>query len=563
MRIPLSFGLILLLAGTAAGQTVESCPAPENPFNDPAHIRASDLLRHIRVLSSDAFEGRAPGTKGEDLTVEYLVGEFERIGLKPGNPDGTYIQDVPLVGITSTPTAAVTADGLTLPLTFPDDYVAVSALPETEVSVENSDIVFVGYGIEAPEYGWDDYKGVDVTGKTLLMLVNDPAAPDPSDANRYDSTFFNGPAMTYYGRWTYKYEIARQKGAAAAVIIHETGPAGYGYQVVRTSWTGENLTVGEENPGPLAIQAWVTDEKAKELLAEAGFSLAELKKRAGRSDFRPVPLGAEATFHTRNEVRQVRSRNVIGLLEGADPRLRNEYVLHTAHWDHLGKNPDLPGDQIFNGALDNATGTAALIELAETYANLEARPSRSVLFLATTAEEQGLLGSTYYTLHPLYPLEKTLAVINIDSMNPWGIAENIVVTGLGYSTLDDLLETGAARQKRYLEANPSTHGAFYRSDHFPFARMGVPAVYAGSGSKYVLPAALAKHQERVKAGRSDYHQPSDEVKPDWDLSGAALDLELLFGIGRTLTETPTWPHWKPGAEFKARREEALRRAGIQ
>src|SRR5213595_1886373 len=404
-------------------------------------ITPDGLLAHIKVLASDEFEGRAPGTKGEELSVNYITDQFKQIGLKPGNPDGSYVQEVPLAGIKSEPTMSFTVGDKTTELKYPDDFVATSARLQPEIKVNNSDVVFVGYGIVAPEYGWDDYKDVNVRGKTILMLINDPAIPDPKDPSKLDHKMFKGKAMTYYGRWTYKYEIAAKKGAAAAVIIHETGPAAYPYSVVRTSWSKENfeLDAPDKNADAVSVRSWITLDVAKKLLADCGQDFEALKKSAINKDFRPVALKAKANFQIKQQVRTFKSHNVIAKLEGSDPKWKEEYVIFSAHWDHLGKHPELSGAQIFNGAVDNASGVAAVISLGRAFTKVNPPPKRTLLFLATTAEEAGLLGAKYYAMHPLYPLEKTLADINIYSMNVWGKARDIEDTSFGMSTLDDAL----------------------------------------------------------------------------------------------------------------------------
>src|SRR6185436_18405170 len=357
-------------ANTGTPTASAAIPAELKPAFDS--ITYSDIMQHIKTLSADEFEGRGPGTKGEELSVKYLTEQYQRLGLKPGNPDGTYIQKVPLVGFTAAPQASFTAGGKKIDLNFPTDYVAVSRRFTPESKVENSDIVFVGYGVVAPEYGWDDYKGVDVKGKTIVMLINDPAVPDASDPSKLDEKMFKGKAMTYYGRWTYKYEIAAQKGAAAAIIIHETGPAGYPYEVVSGSWSRENFDIQtpDKNMGRAAVESWITTERAKELFTASGQDFDALKKAALSKDFKPVALKAKANMTVKNTLREINSINVIGKLEGADPALKNEYVIYTAHWDHLGRDPKLTGDQIFNGALDNASGTATLLEIAEAFTKL-------------------------------------------------------------------------------------------------------------------------------------------------------------------------------------------------
>jgi Zn-dependent M28 family amino/carboxypeptidase len=380
-------------------------------------ITTNDLLKHIRVLASDEFEGRAPGTPGEERTLDYLLKQFKAFGLKPGNPDGTYFQNVPLVGITGQPEASFTAGGKPLELFLPRDCVIWSKRLAREIKVANTDVAFAGYGIVAPEYQWDDFKDVDVRGKTVLMLVNDPPIPDPNDSTKLDDKMFKGRGMTYYGRWTYKYEIAAKKGAAAAIIVHETGPAGYPWAVVVGSNTRENMDLQspDGNMDRIAIEGWITLDTAIKLCAAAGHDYRALKQRALRRDFRPVSLNAKASFSVTNNWREISSRNVAAKLEGSDPKLKDDVIIYTAHWDHLGRNPHLQGDQIYNGAMDNASGTAALLELAAAFART--KPKRTVLFLAVTAEEKGLLGAKHYAAHPLYPLERTIANINIDGVN--------------------------------------------------------------------------------------------------------------------------------------------------
>ncbi|MBI2834270.1 MAG: M28 family peptidase [Acidobacteria bacterium] len=525
-------------------------------------LSTADLLRHIKVLSSDEYEGRGPGTKGEELTVKYLTDQFKSFGLKPGNPDGTYVQKVPLVGFTAQPAASVKAGGKTVTLKFPNDYVAVSRRFVPDVKVSNSELVFVGYGVVAPEYGWDDYKGVDVKGKTIVMLVNDPPVPDAADASKLDDTMFKGRAMTYYGRWTYKYEVATEKGAAAAIIVHETGPAGYPYEVVSGSWGRENFDIQtpDKNMKQVAVESWITLDKAKEIFRTSGHDFDELKKAAVARNFTPVPLGATATFTIKNTLREIDSQNVIGTLEGSDPNLKTEYVVYSAHWDHLGRDPKLQGDQIFNGALDNASGTAAILELAEAFEKLPAPPKRSIVFLAVTAEEKGLLGAKYYATNPQYPLERTLANINIDGVNQWGRTKDIISIGYGNSTLDDLLTAAARAQGRTVkpDAEPEK-GFFYRSDHFEFAKQGIPALDPDAGTEYVGKSADFGKQKRDEYTERDYHKPSDEVKPDWDLSGAVDDLKLLFDVGYRVAQGDRYPEWKPGTEFKAKRDQMLNR----
>ena len=367
--------------------------------------------------------------------------------------------------------------------------------------------------------------------------------------------------MTYYGRWTYKYEIASEKGAAAAIIIHETGPAGYPFEVVSGSWGRENFDLRrpDKNMGRVAVESWINVETARKLLKLGGQDLDDLKKRAISKDFKPVSLNAKANFKLKNTLREVDSQNVIAKLEGSDPSMKDEYVVYSAHWDHLGKDEKLQGDQIFNGALDNASGVAALLELAEAFTRLGTSPKRSVLFLSVTAEEKGLLGAKHYAENPLYPLAKTVANLNMDGVNQWGRTEDIVVVGLGNSTLDDVLAEAAKTQKRVLQPDAEPEkGFYYRSDHFEFAKLGVPALYTNPGTNYVGKPADYGQQKRNEYTSKNYHKVSDEIKPDWDLSGAVEDLQLLFQVGWRVAQSERIPEWMPGTEFKARREEMLK-----
>src|SRR5256714_5672922 len=517
-------------------------------------ITPDGLLAHIKVLASDEFEGRAPGSKGEDLSVKYITDQFKKIGLKPGNPDGTYTQEVPLAGIQSEPRMSFAIGRKTMDLKYPDDFVASSARLQPEIKIEKSDLVFVGYGVVAPEYGWNDYKNVDVRGKTLLMLIGDPPVPDPKDPSKLNDKMFKGKAMTYYGRLTYKYEIAAQKGGGAAIIIHETEAAAYPWQVVRSSWGKENFELDNPNKNMDAVSArsWITLEIAKKLFADCGQDFDALKKSAITKEFRPVALNAKANIEIKQQIRSFKSHNVIGKLEGDDPKLRDEYIIYTAHWDHLGRHPELQGDQIFNGAIDNASGVASVIQLAAAFKKLNPPPKRSVLFMATTAEEAGLLGAKYYAEHPLYPLEKTLADINLDSMNVWGKARDIEDLSLGFSTLDEMLADVAKRQGR--SAIPDSRpdkGKIYRADNFEFSKAGLPSLYIGKG-EHLLSRPETAPLRSDEFDSTDYHQVTDEVRPDWDLSGAVQDVQLLFEVGYQVANGDKFPEWKPRSEFRVK-----------
>src|SRR4026209_1843621 len=525
-------------------------------------ITPDGLLAHIKVLASDEFEGRAPGSQGEDLSVKYITDQFKKIGLKPGNPDGGYTQEVPLAGIKSEPRMSFVVGDKTMDLKYQDDFVASSARLQPEIKIEKSDLVFVGYGVVAPEYGWDDYKNVDVKGKTLLMLIGDPPIPDSKDPSKLDDKMFKGKAMTYYGRWTYKYEIAAKKGAAAAIIIHETEPAAYPWQVVRSSWSKENFELDNPNKNMDAVSArsWITFDVAKTLLADSGQNFDALKKSAITKDFRPVVLNAKANIAIKQQIRSFKSHNVIGKLEGSDPKLNGEYVIYTAHWDHLGRHPELQGDQIFNGAIDNASGVASVIELAAAFMKINPSPKRSVLFMATTAEEAGLLGAKFYALHPLYPLEKTLADINIDTVNPWGKTRDIEDLSNNNSTLDDLLAAAAKGNGREMKPNSQPDkGSFYRADHFEFSKRGVPSLYTGGGTNFIGKPPQFGQQKKDDYTAHHYHQVSDEVDPNWDLSGAVQDIQLLFEVGYQVANDDKFPEWRPESEFKAKRESMLRK----
>jgi Zn-dependent M28 family amino/carboxypeptidase len=521
------------------------------------------VLRHTKALSADQFEGRAPGSKGEELTVSYIVDAFKKAGLKPGNTDGTYTQKVPLVGITgaeSQPLTIAKGDEKQT-LAWKDEVVAWTKHVAPGASIENSELVFAGYGVDAPEYNWNDFKDVDVKGKTIVVFVNDPQVPDPADGSKLDPKTFNGEAMTYYGRWTYKYEEGAKRGAAGVLIVHETAPAGYPFSVVQGN-LGErfDLVTPDKNMGRSAIEGWVSLDAAKKIFAMAGQDFDDLKKQAITREFKPVPLGLTASMAIKNTMRTLDSRNVLAQLDGSDPQVKNEYIVYSAHWDHLGVGDPVNGDKIYNGALDNASGVAALLEIAKAFTQIQPPPKRSILFLMVTAEEQGLLGSQYYSVTPVYPLAKTLANINIDGVNQWGRTKDITVIGLGASDLDDYLRDAAGEQGRMLrpDAEPEK-GFYYRSDHFNFAKQGVPALYTEAGIDFVGKPPEYGRQKRDEYTNKDYHAPSDEVKPDWDLSGAREDTQLLLAVGYRVAQADKYPEWKPGNEFKARRDAMLKR----
>ena len=525
-----------------------------------AEISKERLLENIKILSSDRFEGRAPASKGEELTTTFIREKFKELGLQPGNPDGTYFQSVPMVGITADPavhwTFTDSNSGKKLTLRYGDDFMAWTRREQPEVSI-NADMVFVGYGVVAPEYHWDDYKGVDVKGKVLVMLINDPPVPDPKDPTRLDPTMFKGKTMTYYGRWTYKFEIAAEKGAAGCLIIHQTGPAGYPWEVVRDSNSGEQFSLVSADKGMsrVAVEGWMTHDQARALFAITGKDLSTLEKDAVDRDFRPVPLSAKAAVTLHNKIRTIESKNVVAKLEGSDPTLREEYVIYTAHWDHLGVGPA----GIFHGAADNASGVAGVLEIARAFTKVRPSPHRSILFLVVTAEEQGLLGSQYYAEHPLYPLTRTAAEINMDELNVFGRTRDITVIGLGMSRLDGYVKTVATEQGRTVRPDAEPEKGFYfRSDHFSFAKVGVPALDPEGGIDYVGRPAGWGLKMREKFNEENYHKPSDTIKPYWDLSGAVLDLQLLFEVGYRVADAGHFPMWSPGSEFRARRKAMLK-----
>ena len=515
----------LLLLSACGGGTV---PGELSIAIDP-----DTISNHIQQLASDEMEGRAPGAVGEELATAYIADYFRSIGLD------TSFQDVPLVGTTGTPTSLTLRKGAeTRMLAYRDEFMAWTTREVDSIALDPAEMVFVGYGTVAPEYDWNDYEGVDVEGKVLLMLVGDPPLEDES--------MFGGPAMTYYGRWTYKYEEAARQGARGAFIVHETAPAGYPWDVVSGSWSGEqfDMVKADQGASEIGMQGWITLEMAQQLAEWAGQSFDDLKQQALSSDFMPIPLGVAASVEIENTLRHVDSKNVVGVLEGET----EEYVVFSSHWDHIGRDDSLEGDQIYNGAVDNASGIATMLEIARAFSELPERPRRSVVFLAVTAEEQGLLGSKYYAENPLFPLERTVANINIDGANVYGPTDEIIVIGYGYTTLENNLKRIASEQGRTVEPDPeSEKGFYYRSDQFNFAKKGVPALYTDSTS--------IEDSNRYTAER--YHKPSDEFDPAWNFEGAVADAVALFRVGLEVANSEEWPEWMPGTEFKAIRDQML------
>ena len=553
---PLAHFLLLsaLLAGCSR-ETTEESQSEDGVSNGPMIQVQADLHSHTAILASDEFEGRAPATGGEVKTIAYLKQEFAALGLEPGNGED-WFQEVPVTSVITDEAAVLTIKGADYErqLNYAEDMMVSTQQQVDSVTVEDSELVFVGYGIVAPERDWDDYAGVDVKGKTVVLLINDPGYATQ------DENLFNGNTMTYYGRWTYKYEEAARQGAAAVLIVHETAPAAYPWEVVASSWSGPQigLTAAGGNLDKLAAEAWITHEAANELFDAAGLDYAALKAAAAMPGFKAVPMGDLAASVTLdNSIENSLSRNVVARLPGST--YPDEHIIYSAHWDHLGIKPGMEGDNIYNGASDNATGTAALLALARLHLDQETPPQRSVLFLAVTAEESGLLGSKWYSENPVYPLETTVANLNMDNMYKGldGRTRDVAVVGFGNSELEHYLEVEARAQDRVLVQEPNPEkGYYYRSDHFNFARQGVPALYLTRSTDSVE-HGKAWGQNQIDAyTANDYHKPSDEYSPDWDLSGAAANVLLFFGIGDSLANSRDWPNWNPGTEFKSKRDES-------
>ena len=536
----------------AAAPEAATPPAAAHTFT--ADITEGDFADMVNTLASDEFEGRAPGSVGEEKTAAYLEAQMKRIGLQPGN-NGSYFQDVPMVETTADEAATTmtlaTAKG-DHALKFGTDYVIGTRTGQTEVKLDASDMVFVGYGVDAPEQQWNDYAGQDWTGKTVVMFVNDPGF------HAKDEALFGGNRMTYYGRWTYKFEEAARKGAAAALIVHDTDGASYGWDVVKNSWSGAqyDLPAKDDPEKRIPLQGWLSAEAAKQLFADAGLDLEAAYASAGKRGFKPVPLKAQLSAAVKSTITEKTSRNVIGVLPGASKP--DEAVLYMAHWDHLGKHEGEEGDNIYNGAVDNATGVAGILEIAEAFAHQDPKPARSVVFVAVTLEESGLLGSKYYVAHPTFPLNKIAGVINLDAMSVGGKSRDFVVTGKGNSQLEDMLKVYADQQGRVLaeEGNPAG-GYYFRSDHFNFAKAGVPALYAKGGNDLLdggVEAGKAASEEYAKR----YHQASDEVHDGWKLDGVVQDLQALYGVGKDLAVEGAWPNWYDGNPFKAARDQMMK-----
>ena len=548
---------------TAAAQADDATPVADatatgsHAFQDA--IDAGDFAEHVRHLASDDFGGRGPGSAGEEKTVEYIKAQFARIGLQPGN-GSDWFQTVPMVETTADESTALnlTVAGTPQVLAFGTDMVIGTRTGQAQVSVKDSGLVFVGYGVDAPEQQWNDYAGIDVKGKTVVMLVNDPGF----HAN--DTKLFDGKRMTYYGRWTYKFEEAARKGAAAALIIHDTEGASYGWDVVKNSWSGAQYDLpAKDDPAPrLPAQGWITSETASALFKAAGQDLGKLRAAANKRGFKPVPLDATLSFELKSTTVEKSSRNVVGLLPGSETP--DEALVYMAHWDHLGTHEGETGsDTIYNGAVDNATGVAAILEIAEAFRKAKVPPKRSILFLAVTLEESGLLGSKYYVAHPVIPLDKTVAVFNLDALSPVGKARDITVVGQGSSQLEDLLKPVLDGQKRKAVGETNTAAGYYfRSDHFNFAKAGVPALYIDSGTDLVEGGQAAGDATGKDYTDNRYHKPGDQYDAaTWKLDGIIQDLDVVASLGTTLANGGQWPNWYAGNPFKAARD-AMRPATL-
>jgi Zn-dependent M28 family amino/carboxypeptidase len=518
-----------------------------------ASITEDDLKNEISVLASDDFKGRFPATTGEEKTINYLAGQFREIGLEPAN-NGSYFQEVPLVRITpeNKMNLDITGGKTLLSLKYKDEFIGSTSMITDQITLDKSDIIFIGYGINAPEYSWNDYEGIDVKGKTVLMLVNDPGYATA------DTSLFTGKAMTYYGRWTYKYDEAAREGAAAAIIIHETGAAGYPWTVVQNSFSGPQFYLDQEKQDhKLQLRGWITTEAAQKIFKLAGLDYDQVLMKSAERGFKPFEMHLGASVQFSNTIKHTKSNNVAALWPGTDQS--DEYIIYTAHWDHLGVNPSLEGDSIFNGAVDNATGTAALLEIARAYTKLPQRQNRSILFLSVTAEEQGLLGSQYYVDHPLFPLNKTVCDINMDALNIFGKTNDMTIVGFGYSQLDDYVENVLRKYGRYARPDPEPEkGGYFRSDHFSFAKVGVPALDLSAGVDNIEHGMEWGIAQRDKWTMENYHKPSDNYEPDkWDFVGMIADIKVYFEVGYSLSISKEFPDWTTGNPFKPLRDKMM------
>jgi Zn-dependent M28 family amino/carboxypeptidase len=514
----------------------------------PPAISAERIKADVAYLASDRLEGRGPGTRGEELTTDFIAAEFKKAGLKPVGRDGTYLQPVPLLRVATSPksTLRVTKGKDAIDLAAGDDFAGKTETQE-ELAEFDAEAVFVGHGITAPEFGWDDYKGADVKGKVVVLFTNEPPSDDPK--------WFGGKALTYYGRWTFKFEEAARRGARACLIIHTNETAGYPYSVVRPL-EGEQLKRDPEKPA-LAFAGWLSRKSGEQLLALAGKTVDGALKAADTKGFKAFSLGLHVAGKIETKVEKITSNNVVGMVEGGDPKLKSEAVIFTAHWDHLGVGRGVLGDTIYNGAADNATGTALLLELARAWASQPTKPKRSAVFLAVTAEEKGLLGSKYYARHPVVPLGKTALNLNFDMILPVGVPESVVVTGAERTTAFPLVKAAAEKHNLEIEPDQRAHlGVFYRSDHFSMARAGVPAFSVGAGSKIKGKPANFTRKLLDEFTAKAYHSPQDEVRPDWDYSGFAVLGGFALDVARAAADAEELPTWNPGDEFRPAREKS-------
>ncbi|HVT36427.1 MAG TPA: M28 family peptidase [Nevskiaceae bacterium] len=541
------FGAVLI--GGAAASTAST-------IVPPSKLITADLLRgHVRFISSDLTEGRGTASRGDDIAMAYIQAQMESMGLQPGAPDGSWYQRFDVVGINShiAPTVAFSHGGQSLVLNSGAEFIGVAGEQKSDLAISNAEVVFAGYGIQAPEYRWDDFKDVDVRGKILLVMNNDPE-DDPS--------LFAGRTRLYYGRWMYKYEQAARMGAAGAIIIHTEHSAAYPWQVVQTSWSGENFELPQEHEPRTQLKGWATEDASRRIAALGGFDLDQLRAQAEKREFRPVPLGVTLSLAIHSQVKRQQTANVIGRLPGHDPQLAREALFYTAHHDHLGiKQGAAPGeDAIYNGALDNASGCATLLAIARAMAS-GPKLKRTVYFASVGAEEQGLLGSRYLAEHPPLPAGRIAADINMDGISIWGRTHDVTVIGLGKSTLDDDIRAVAAAQKRTVVGDPfPDKGSYYRSDQFSFAHIGVPGAYLGGGIEVLgRPAGWGAAQKEAFV-KNDYHQPSDELRDSWDFSGAVEDAQLLYQLGARVADAPQLPAWTPGDEFEGARKRAIGQA---
>ena len=553
------------LTATAVLALAPACAPPEETAAPPEPVEVTDavlqaaeavtaekLEKDTRYLASDDLAGRGPASEGDALARVYIAQRLRDAGFAPGAANGGWEQPFPIVSVHARAPEAWSFESGAERVAFAwwDDYIAFSGVQEPTAKIEDAEVVFVGYGIEAPEYEWDDYKDADLEGKVLLMLNNDPD---------WDPELFEGDRRLYYGRWTYKYEIAAEKGAAGAIVIHTTPSAGYPYQVVQSSWTGPQFELPAEGEPRIQIGGWLTWEATERLVGLIGKDLAELEEAAHSRDFRPVPLGIRTSLELENEIDQVETANVIGVLRGSDPELAEEAVVFTAHHDHLGVGQaDADGDTIYNGARDNALGVAQLLALAESFTALPEPPRRSIVMLLVGAEEQGLLGSAYYARHPTFPPGKIAGNLNFDAPSIWGPTRDLPLIGLGKSSLDEVAQRAADHQGRTItpEVDP-TQGSYYRSDQFNFAKIGVPALYFGEGTDFLDADAGWSAESLQRWNLENYHQPSDEIDDTWELSGAVQDARLGFYAGWMVAQEDELPGWVPGDEFEAARREAL------